>query len=490
MAVFKCKMCGGDLEIIEGSNVAQCYYCDTKQTVPNADSEKKTNLFNRANRLRMAGEFDKAANIYESILAEFSDEAEAYWGLCLCDYGIEYVDDPATGNKIPTCHRASFTQLQDDSNCKAAIEHADSAAKAVYESEAARIDEIMADILDVSRNESPYDIFICYKETDANGQRTIDSVMAQDLYDVLTQKGYRVFFARITLEDKLGRQYEPYIFAALNSAKVMLVVGTSYDHLHAVWVQNEWSRFLKLMAKDKSKVLIPCYKDMDAYDLPEKFKMLQAQDLGKIGATQDLLRGIDKILNVKTDSPAESTSQPVDELLASRANGPGLIFNVSAIGSNDFNNCWPTGTYAETFNYDEFDVVYFHLRVSGSALRHKTKIKTGMRIRNSKNVIVFDDESYLDWQPNYDRVAKSWIIHGSDGSYVPVGVYHTQFWVENSCVYEFDFKVTSDKQLDEEYQQLEQARIKQGVCRRCGGSFKKGLFGGIKCMRCGKAKDY
>ena len=65
------------------------------------------------------------------------------------------------------------------------------------------------------------------KETDENGDRTIDSVMAQNVYDALTTKGYRVFFSRITLEDKLGQEYEPYIFAALNSAKIMLAFGTN-----------------------------------------------------------------------------------------------------------------------------------------------------------------------------------------------------------------------------------------------------------------------
>ena len=71
MAIFKCKMCGGDLEVQEGVNIAQCEYCGTKQTVPNADNEKKVNLFNRANRLRLASEFDKAAGIYENIIADF-----------------------------------------------------------------------------------------------------------------------------------------------------------------------------------------------------------------------------------------------------------------------------------------------------------------------------------------------------------------------------------------------------------------------------------
>ena len=64
-----------------------------------------------------------------------------------------------------------------------------------------------------------------------------------------------------------------------------------------MWVKNEWSRYLKLMAKDKTKHLIPCYKGIDAYDMPKEFAKLQAQDMGKVGAMQDLLRGIEKILH-------------------------------------------------------------------------------------------------------------------------------------------------------------------------------------------------
>lgn len=280
---FKCKMCGGDLDITGGSTTCECEYCGTIQTVPSADNEKKINLFNRANRLRFASEFDKAAGVYENIVSEFPEEAEAYWGLCLCKYGIEYVDDPATGKKIPTCHRTSFENIFEDSNFEMALEYADLVAQRVYREEAKEIDRLQKAILDIANKEEPYDIFICYKETASDGQRTKDSVMAQDIYDALTAKGYKVFFARITLEDKLGQEYEPYIFAALTSAKVMLAIGTDYEYFNAVWVKNEWSRFLDMMKSDKSKRLIPCYADIDAYDMPQEFKNLQGQDMGKVG---------------------------------------------------------------------------------------------------------------------------------------------------------------------------------------------------------------
>lgn len=136
MSVIKCKMCGGDLELIEGSSVAVCEYCGSQQTVPAADNEKKLTLFARANRLRAACEFDKAAGVYESIVADFPTEAEAYWGLVLCRYGIEYVDDPATGKKIPTCHRSSFDSVMEDSDFEQALENADAVARRVYRDEA------------------------------------------------------------------------------------------------------------------------------------------------------------------------------------------------------------------------------------------------------------------------------------------------------------------------------------------------------------------
>lgn len=296
--IIQCKMCGGDLNLTNGSSIAKCEYCGTLQTVPiaSSDGNEKINLFDRANGLRISCEFDKAAPIYESIIAKFPEEAEAYWGALLCKYGIEYVDDPATGKKIPTCHRLSFDRVLNDSYYTKALDLADDEAKSIYETEAKSIETIRSKIITASNKEDPYDVFICYKESDDNGQRTEDSVIAEKIYNELTEKKYRVFFAKISLEDKLGEEYEPYIFAALNSARVMLSVGSSSNNFNSTWVRNEWSRFIDLMKSSSDKVLIPCYYHMDPYDLPKEFSGLQAQDLGKVGAVEDIARGITKII--------------------------------------------------------------------------------------------------------------------------------------------------------------------------------------------------
>ena len=309
MAVYKCKMCGAALEVTGNASVITCEYCETAQTIPTVKDENLQGLFNRANTLRIKCEFDKAEQLYEKVIQADPSQAEAYWGMILCRYGIEYVEDPKTYKRVPTCHRASFESVIADEDYKSAMNNADSIQRILYENEAREIDRIQKEILEISKNEEPYDVFICYKETDESGKRTQDSVIANDIYYQLTQEGFKVFYAAITLEDKLGSAYEPCIFAALNSAKVMLSIGTKPEYFGAVWVKNEWSRFMKIMKKDRSKMLVPCYRDMDAYDLPEEFAHLQAQDMSKLGFIPDLVRNIKKIIVKEEAAPTVTYAQ-------------------------------------------------------------------------------------------------------------------------------------------------------------------------------------
>ena len=302
--IIKCKMCGGDIDFIPGATYGTCEYCGSISTIPQAEDEQKLNRYNRANHFRQQCEFEKALAAYEKLLEQDENDAEAHWGAVISRFGIEYVEDPVTHKRVPTCHRVQIASILADADYLAAVEDApDAESRRIYQEEAARIAEIQKGILAISANEKPYDVFICYKETDANGQRTHDSQWAHDIYYGLTEQGYKVFFSRITLEDKLGQQYEPYIFAALNSAKVMVVVGSRPEYFNAVWVKNEWSRYLALMAHDRKRLLIPCYRDMDPYDLPEELSALQSQDMSKIGFMQDLLRGVQKVMQQPTSAP-------------------------------------------------------------------------------------------------------------------------------------------------------------------------------------------
>ena len=314
MAVYKCKMCGGALDVTEGNKVITCDFCGTTQTVHSFDDEKKVNLFTRANELRFRHEFDKASGIYESIVAEFPQEAEAYWGLLLCKYGIDYVDDPATGKKIPTCNRTSFDSILKDPDYENILKYADVVSKEVYEEEAKKLENIRKEIIKVSSQQDPYDIFICFKDTDDNKERTEDSVLAEKIYNELEPLGYRIFFSRITLEDKMGTQFEPYIFSALYSSKLLIHVTKSLKYSRAPWVVNEWSRFLDMAKEDKSKNAFICYEGIDPEKLPEEINGLQATNMAKLGAFLDVRRFIIKYFADLKKKNAEAEKEPDDDL--------------------------------------------------------------------------------------------------------------------------------------------------------------------------------
>ena len=309
MTILKCKMCGGNVVPAVGGSCGTCDACGGTMTLPRVSDERLANLFNRANHLRRLCEFDKAVVAYEAILGEDNTEAEAHWGVVLSRYGIEYVEDPGSGARIPTCHRVEVESVLLDADYLMALEHApDGGARAYYQEQGKRIAEIQRDILAVSSQEASYDVFVCYKESTEGGSRTPDSVLAQEIHQHLTEKGMRVFYARISLEEHAGQKYEPYIYGALTSARVMVVVGTKAEHFNAVWVRNEWSRFLQLRRKERGKVLIPCYKGMDAYELPQELAELQSQDMGRLGFMQDMVRGVEKVLGRDRAKPAEKSS--------------------------------------------------------------------------------------------------------------------------------------------------------------------------------------
>ena len=300
---LNCRCCGGVLDV-KGS-LCVCKFCGATNFISPVAS-KNINQLNRANKLRQEREFDNAARIYDVILVENDPTADILWYRTLCEYGIEYVPDPVSDKYFPTLHR-----IKDESifNCKyfnQALELAEGTQKETLLKEAKYIDEVQRKYLNIAANEDPYDVFICYKETDLDtGEKTEDVELAEELYNELTLKGYKVFFARETLKEKLSIDFEPYIFAALKSSKAMAVIGTRAEYFTSVWVKNEWGRFLRLMDKNPEKQIFFACNDPE--ELPRAFAAKQAQLLGKPNAIKNLADNIDNFLNRNN---ASETTQP------------------------------------------------------------------------------------------------------------------------------------------------------------------------------------
>lgn len=308
MGEVLCEVCGGQVQVNEEGTLGICLYCGTVNTI-SPNHKKKQNLFNRGTHLRLNKDFHGSMRTYEKLLDEDQTDPEAHWGLTLSRYGIEYVKDRKTGEYHPTLHRMQKKSILLDIDYKDALTYARPGVRKKYEERAQRIDSIYKKYDAITKNEPSYDVFICYKETDdLTGKHTKDSVFAYEIYTALTKSGLKVFFAKKTLKGKLGLDFEPLIFAALNSAKVMIVVATNPENVNAVWVKNEWERYLELSEeKNSDKTIIPVYHGMTAYDLPDELSSKQSLNMENLGFMQDLLDGIKKLLHKKGQDPVTTS---------------------------------------------------------------------------------------------------------------------------------------------------------------------------------------
>lgn len=316
MGGLKCKMCGSNLDIEDSITVCKCEKCGTSQTVPDIEDDKELKLFERAGRLRFNCDFDKAAGIYNTITDSYPEEAEGYWGLILCKYGIEYADN-ASGKKVPVCHRISYDSVMDDEDFELVMENSDSESRAIFREEAKIIEENRKKYIQIAESEQPYDIYISYRAKDDNGDKTAVSEIAGHLYNKLTSARYRVFLSEAALKGKKQSDCEPYIYSALNSANVMLALGTSYDDYNNVWVKNEWNRYLEIAEKNKNKCLIPCYKDVDEYDIPKEFAGLKVCQLGNDDTFNNIMAEIANVVkpeSVNQPAPEPEKAEPAEEI--------------------------------------------------------------------------------------------------------------------------------------------------------------------------------
>lgn len=309
MAAFICRMCGGILEHTK-SGVCRCNYCGTMQSVPMIDDEDKAQLCTVAERFRKEYQYDKSIEIYEKLLKIYPTDADLYWSMLLCRYGVEYQPNGCALN------RTQSRSLLADEDYKTALKYATSEQRSIMESQAAEIDRIRRAIVEAASGCKEYDVYLCCKEFDENGRRTKDAVVTTDLYKKLNGEGLRVFFTQITLEDTLTSEWEQHIYSALNSSKVMVVVSTDKEGFENIWVRNAWVRYLSLMSGEQ-KAVIPVFKNIDANELPAELSSFQALDMAKLGFESDLISSIRSIID--TEPLVQSTTNLTNSPLLRRA---------------------------------------------------------------------------------------------------------------------------------------------------------------------------
>ena len=136
-----------------------------------------------------------------------------------------------------------------------------------------------------------YDVFISFKNSDANGRPTKESRTAKKLYDFLTAKGLRVFFSNVELEFIGKAKYTEVIDEALDSSGFLIAVGSSHDNLNSQWVRYEWESFLNDIRsgiKPNAEVF-GVYEDMKIpHELPRALRQQQSFSAADSGAFETL----------------------------------------------------------------------------------------------------------------------------------------------------------------------------------------------------------
>ena len=290
-----CNTCGASLINRDGRWV--CPACGTY--APEEITNEELTLLYNANMLLRTLDFDGAENAFTDLIERYPKNSAGYWGRLRARFGIKYERD-YNGKNLPTCY-AEVNSVLNDRDYLKAIQYADSATKDVYQKQAAEIEKIREIWLARASKEKPYDIFICFKDSDIeNGEEhTVDSVRVKELYFHLRGLGYRVFFSPVSLNGISGEEYEPYIYNALNTATVMLVYGSRAEFFSSTWMKNEWTRFLKrIREKQKSEgsLLVIC-DGVNPSELPQGLRSLQAMDAKALSFAQTLEQRVAEIIS-------------------------------------------------------------------------------------------------------------------------------------------------------------------------------------------------
>lgn len=124
------------------------------------------------------------------------------------------------------------------------------------------------------------EIFISYKCSDDQGNMTPDFTIAKELYNSLTELGYKVFFSSDTLEKLGSSRYKMDIDSALDTAIIMVVVLTKAEYASSHWVQYEWDSFYNdyLSGVRSEANLFTLTSGVGVHDLPRNLRNVQNFD--------------------------------------------------------------------------------------------------------------------------------------------------------------------------------------------------------------------
>ena len=130
-----------------------------------------------------------------------------------------------------------------------------------------------------------YQVFISFKNNDASGKPTPDIAAARKVYEALRAVEVRVFFSEESLMETGRGEYARSIEEALESAEVLVLVGSCREFIESPFVSAEWDSFLEEIrtGRKQGELFIINCGALKPGNLPlflRRHQMFNADDLG------------------------------------------------------------------------------------------------------------------------------------------------------------------------------------------------------------------
>ncbi|MDE7439507.1 MAG: leucine-rich repeat protein, partial [Clostridia bacterium] len=238
----------------EVGGVIVCDYCYGKNTLVKSTDINAVNFLAMGEHCLDNGKFDEAYSAFSKAASIDVNEPEAYFGMALAANKVRYIKDIKNNCLQPICYDATNKSFVSDKYYLQALSLAALEQKAEYERRAAEIDYIRTEFCKQKQAGIEYDCFICVKVTGDDGNKTIDSERANDLYFHLKDRGYKPFYSEREIQNQMiGADYEARILYALFSSPCMLIVCSDERYLQTPWVKNEYMRFINLINDEQKE---------------------------------------------------------------------------------------------------------------------------------------------------------------------------------------------------------------------------------------------
>lgn len=253
----KCVYCGETFKF--SFNEVKCPFCGNVNHVVEDGFEEK--LLQAKTSLNTY-DFSDADELYFNLANSTDDpskKALALWGRLLATFGVVYIRSFKDNKYIPTFANVNkeVKSLKESLFFKAIMElDLKPKEKQEYIDLCEELNSQYVKIHEDLSRVKEYDVFICVKISLSTATRknvegfTLDSKIANDVYNELVKKNLKVFYSEKCLK---GVEYDAQILSALVRSKRLIIISSSREYLDSPWVQSEWRRWLNFIKLGEKK---------------------------------------------------------------------------------------------------------------------------------------------------------------------------------------------------------------------------------------------